>query len=310
MILDNSSTSNFRKFLYCYLLPYLTLMLILISILGIFMEKEIILGSSSNGAYKINTIINSIDPHEVPIIGSSRAQGSLIPDSLGDQVFNYGMDGTGMNIHLFILQQELKKHKTTPIILNIDMRGIGYGNGDLSYFLYNSSNSELENATGITFPLVRKIPFIKYYGFFENYFAAYLTEKINFTKVSNKGGSFEINQRDSLNFQKNIRERLENPEKFEEDEKLTHQFETLLKENGARKIYLVISPYHKTYLQSYIGLQDFNKFLEKFKQFPNISVLDFSNLDLPDSCFFNTSHLNYIGAKRFSHLLKQRINLN
>ena len=39
----------------------------------------------------------------------------------------------------------------------------------------------------------------------------------------------------------------------------------------------------------------------------NVAILDYSKLDIPDSLFFNTTHLNYNGAIRFTGVLKNNL---
>ena len=72
-------------------------------------EKYIIFPVDVLGASKVNRILNHQYNNEVPIFGSSRAQSSYFPELIGDDVFNYGIDGFGSNIWLFFLEQELKK---------------------------------------------------------------------------------------------------------------------------------------------------------------------------------------------------------
>ena len=64
----------------------------------------------------------------------------------------------------------------------------------------------------------------------------------------------------------------------------------------------------------------YDKVPEKFKEafeekkdfysgFDHVTMLDYSYLKLPDSCFANHNHMNYRGAEIISHMVKDTLNL-
>ena len=112
------------------------------SVFCVWFEKIIILGNTNCGAYKVNRILNSYYKDEIPIFGSSRAETGIVPDILGDNYFNYGVNGTQDDVLLFFLKEECKKRdKSRPyIIVNMDVDGINYRSADLLNYIYNSNN--------------------------------------------------------------------------------------------------------------------------------------------------------------------------
>jgi len=301
------SISNFRRFIFHYLVPFLAMTVILLLLFTYLFEQKIILGSDIAGAYKVNRILNRGNDSEVAIIGSSRAQGGYIPDSICANAFNYGIDGTDINIHLMFLQRELMKHKSTPVIMNIEMEGFGYANGDPGNYLYNSTDPMVIEATKVHFSGIRRIPGIKYYGYFETYLKYYLNNKTNITKVTNKGGSFELNREDTTQFRMNVNRRLMWPAFFVHEGNLEKKLENLISTYPGRKIYLVIPPYHSSFTSTFLNKADFNGFLQYFDRYPNVRVIDFSEMKLADDCFYNTTHLNYKGAGIFSRALRDTL---
>lgn len=82
----------------------------------------------------------------------------------------------------------------------------------------------------------------------------------------------------------------------------------ILKNNA--KLYIVAPPLHKNYrnqvCEDYI--YDYKMFLEELKNdFPNMSIMDFSNIELPDHYFLNPDHLNKVGATYFTKLIESKI---
>lgn len=301
------SISSFRRFVLAYLLPFLVIMSLLLFGLGFLFERKIILGSEINGAYKTNRMLHKELVDEIPILGSSRALGGFIPDSISSSSFNYGIDGTGMIVHLLFLKKELAKKKTAPIIINIDMEGFTRSTGDKLNYLFNSSDTEVQVLMKDEFSRLEFVPVIKYYGFFEWYLKYYLNAKMNLTKVTNKGGSFELNVTNKTLFEKNVRERMSHPPQFVKDSVLMDELEDLISDNADRYFYLVVAPYHHAYMKVFLNPDEFVHYFSGLSRFANVKFLNFSEMQLADDCFYNTSHINYKGAKLFSKALKDSL---
>lgn len=280
-------------------------------IFGIFFqyvfERKIILNSQINGSYKINRIINSVNKNEIPIFGSSRSEGSFVPSILGSNYFNYGISGTQDDVMLFFLWEECKKNKETPIIINFDIDGLNYVLGDIANYIYNANYPPIKELIGEKDEVIFRVPFVKYYGYYEYYFKMYLNNKINLTKKTDNGASLELNKLTKSKFNELVNQRLATSGEFKNDLNLERHFFEIIKNHPKRTFIVVISPYHNSYFHQFKNYSDVTTFVEKIKTFTNTRVFDFSHVSYPDSLYMNTSHLNYAGAKKFSEELKDSI---
>lgn len=295
--------SNFKYF-FKYLFFLSLIFFTLICTIGLFFERFVIFNSQITGASKINRILNYQYTNEIPIFGSSRAQGSYCPLIIGDNVFNYGIDGISSNIWLFFLEQELKKDKKSHIIINFDLSGFSNHIGSISNYIPNYSSTK--NLTGSIKNFKYNIPGIKYFGYYEYYFKSFLNEKMNLTKITQNGGSFEKNTLIEKKFNKLIEKRYYNPDKFVINDIAIKKFENLIN-STSRRIFVVIAPYHISYLNNFNNIEVVNDFLNEINKNDNLFVIDFRNEFTNNDLFFNTTHLNYNGALHFSEILKNKI---
>jgi hypothetical protein len=304
----NSSTSSFKLFLVKVLLPFLLSLIIAGYLFGLFFEKKVILNSNICGAYKVNRIIKETHPEEIPIFGSSRAEGGYIPDMLGTNYFNYGLDGTGSSVMLFFLKEECKKKKKSPlIILNFDLSGFDHPLGDISNYIYNAGYTPVKDLLGKNYKSSFSIPFIKYYGQYETYLKYYLNNRLNLTKYTNKGASIEKNKMTSKRFNELVEQRKNSIAGFAQDTALKNEYLRIIAENPQRLFVFVVAPYHPSYFDGFKNLPEADFFLQKLREEKNVRVFDFSREVYADSLFINTTHVNYSGALRFNKDLKDSI---
>lgn len=299
--------SDFKKFLIRYLLPVLLLLTAAGWLTSLLFQQYVILGVSNNGSYKINRIIHQTDSIEIPIFGSSRAEGSFVPSLMGKQFFNYGVSGSQDDVLLFFLNEEVKKKKTTPIIINFDMEGLDSCLGDITNFIYNSDYAPVKQLLGKEYKTRYAIPFLCYYGKYENYFKLYLNSKMEATKITDCGGNFEKNVLSSKMFQAEITERINGSTIFNNDERYEKRLDSIITTHPNRQFIIILSPYHYSYFVSYhnaVGLNDYIKHLQSFN---NVRLIDMSRMPYPDSLYFNTTHLNYAGAQLFSKQLRDSL---
>lgn len=304
---QSSYTFNFRSFCIRFLIPLLVILLAIIFLFNYYFEKQIILGSQINGAYKINRIISNNSKIEIPIIGSSRAQGSIVPSLLGPNYFNYGIDGTGFNVHLYFIESELTKNKQTPLIINLDLEGLFNSIGDINNYLYNSENKKIKTLLGSNFNSMYSIPFLKYYGNFQNYFKFYLNSKYSVTKYIDNGGSFELGELSEERFFALVQARSKTYTNCTIDSNYALRIDSLIRSNSNRYFVFIVAPYHKSFFERYNNGVMSRELFSLIEKHPNVAILDYSKLDIPDSLFFNTTHLNYNGAIRFTGVLKNNL---
>jgi hypothetical protein len=305
---QNSSISNFKQFLFRILFP----LIILVSIAGIafnyVFEKRIILNSQIGGAYKVNRIIKETHPEEIPIFGSSRADGGFIPDTLGANYFNYGLSGSKYDVTLFFLEEECKKKKHTPwIILNFDLDGLSYGLGNIANYIPNSNYAPIKELMGDKYSPYYAVPFIKYYGLYEKYTSDYVNNKVMLTKYADKGAAIERKVLTEKQFNELVEQRRNSPTTFKNDSILQQKLFNIIAAHPDRYFIFVVSPYHSSYFERYTNLPEATAFLNKLGAMKHVKVFDFSKMPLADSMFFNTSHTNYKGAAAFSLQLRDSL---
>ena len=305
---QNSSISSFSRFFFKILLP----LVLIISASGLLFnylfEKRVILKSDICGAYKVNRIITETYPNEIPIFGSSRAAYGFIPDSLGGNYFNYGLAGTNYDVTLFFLEHECKKSKTTPwIILNFDLDGLTYSLGDVSNYILNASDPGVRQLLGTEYKSYFRIPFVKYFGRYETYFRLLLSNRIELTKFTNKGASLEKNVLPQKEFNQLVVERKNSQATFKNDPVLQKRLIDVINAHPARTFVFVVSPYHSSYFERFANIGEARGFLASLSAMKNVKVFDFSHMNLPDSMFLNTTHINYKGAMVFNHQLRDSL---
>lgn len=306
---ENSSISNFKKYVVKIMLPVGLAVTAISFVFTYFFEQNIILSNESGGAYKINRIINVTDANEIPIFGSSRAEASFVPGILGNNYFNYGLEGTQENVMLFFIKEECRKNKKSPwLILNIDLDGINTKSGDLANYLYNSNNEGVKQLMAERYEWHFAIPFIKYVGQFENYTRNYLNNRIQLTKYSDKGAFIDKIVLPKKMMDELIEYRKKNQDVFLNEPGLKEKFFRTVKSYPGRKFIFVVPPYHSCYFTNYKNPEDAKVFLDELRSMSNVRVFDFSNVIYPDSLFINTTHLNYNGAVRFTKEFKDSLN--
>jgi hypothetical protein len=305
---QNSSISNFKRFLLKVLLP----LILVLSVAGMafawYFENKIIFGSQICGAYKVNRILHEVHPDEIPIFGSSRAEGGYIPDSLGGNYFNYGLSGATYDVTLFFLQEECKKHKNTPwVLLNFDLYGLKYQLGDIANYIPNASNPDVRALLRDNYTSYYRIPVLKYYGRYETYFRDYVNNKMQLTKFTNKGASVEKNILTQKEFAQRVMERRNAIEYFRNDSTLEKKLISIIEAHPERMFLFVIAPYHNSYFEHFADEPKEKAFCNYLQSFKNVRLLDFGRMNLPDSMFFNTTHINLKGAIVFNRVLKDSL---
>ena len=265
-------------------------------------EELIIYSLEVHGAAKINRIYSSAEPNEIPIFGSSRAEGNYVPSKIDGNCYNYGISGTQANIWFYLLGEELKKDRKTPIILNLDLNGFKFSDGDISNYLPTWSNSKHILQTPGKWNY--SIPFIKYFGHYETYTQYYISELTNLTQLTEKGGTFKKNSLTKVKFDALVQKRLKAESSFSIEKVLLEECYHLI-ESTDRKIITVVSPYHKSYFNKFENIEVANDFLLKLGKRDNVEVIDLRHYIEDDELFTNTTHLNYKGAVSFSEELNR-----
>jgi len=285
-----------------FLLKILALVVIIGFSFSLVFEQSIVFRSQINGASKVNKILSETVVDEIPIFGSSRAQGNFVPTVIADNCFNYGIDGAQANIWLFFLEQELKKKKSTPILINFDLYGLVYSDGDIGNYIPNWNATK--NILFEKGEFYYNVPFIKYYGQYEKYLKYYLNERINLTKITDHGGSFEKNKLVESKFRELVKERQNFISLFRLNEQLLVKFNKLIN-STSRSIVFVVAPYHTSYFNKFKNIEVADEYLSSLSKRKNVIIIDLRDYIVDDEMFANPTHLNYYGAVEFSRKLKE-----
>ena len=103
-----------------------------------------------------------------------------------------------------------------------------------------------------------------------------------------------------------ISRRFNNPDLFVYNSNAAKKFDRLIR-STKRKIFLVVAPYHYSYLSSFQNTEMADNYLNEIDNSKNVIVIDLRDEIVNKNLFFNTTHLNYDGAISFSKILKKKI---
>lgn len=304
----NLSTSDFKKFIFKFLLPFIFVLGIFGYTFNFWFENNIIFASKLSGASKVNRILKQTYSDEIPIFGSSRAECNYIPDSLGNNFYNYGIGGTKGDVMFFFANQECLKNKKTPLIITFDINGLSNRIWDIPIYIPNIKNKQVAELVGKENKFIYKIPLLKYFGYYEFYLKYAFMPKLEVTKFINKGSQIFKYSVSPKMFNEFVIEQGIKNQVFENDSTLEKGFLNLFKAHPERTFIIVVPPYHNSCFKNFKNYSDAVNFLKLLKTFPNLKVFDLSKLPLDDSKFADTIHLTFEGAKIFNAALKDSLN--
>ena len=89
------------------------------------LNLRLIRASSGNDTYKMERFFSKAVEDEIPVLGSSRAVCHFVPATLGTNVFNYGINGSGVGETLFLLKDLVRRKPSGLVLVNVDPWGFG-----------------------------------------------------------------------------------------------------------------------------------------------------------------------------------------
>lgn len=291
------------------MLPYLAAILVVVLIGDRLFEEHIILNTPVNGAYKIDRILHADDPNEIPIFGNSRAEAHFVPSIIHPNSFNYGLSGTHADVWMFFLQQELKKSRQTPILLNIDLEGLDSAIGNPSNYILNANHPDVQALMGRHYSWAYSIPLLKYFNQFDLFVGLWMNNRSNPIGGAERGALLHHKPVDSATRAISFIRRAEGENRFDGSPTIETELFRLLAGRPDRRVIFVVSPYHESIFQHFTNLDEAYNFLGRLDALPNADVIDLSHVDYPDSLYDNSTHLASAGAIRFSHELKDSLHL-
>lgn len=270
--------------------------------------RGLIFASTGSIQYKMYRLFNERPKGEIAVIGSSRAQGHFVPSVLGENVFNYGIDGSSQYETVLHLRALIARNDTAPIIVNLDPRGLGRGDLQGDYSLA-TNRADIPTAAQKLPPLDASTwPGVRFWGKLRASAANALNAKMGGTKHIDKGAILQRISRNEAEWA-HINANLK-AAKFGINDEVWNDLESVL--NAPHPpIYCVLSPVspsqYKLFAAEQENLDGLAKLVKRLRSFPNVKVVDLVTdvcERFPQSKFFDPIHLNEAGARRFSEELK------
>lgn len=302
---------HLKRLIVRILLPLAVIGCLFLLGLDWFVKHQLIGETPTHGAAKLYRI-QEPHPNEIPIFGSSRAQCSYIPDTLGPNYYNYGINGVGFAVMDIFLKRELAQaNKTTPIILNFDFRMFAYQMGDLNAYLPHSEIPEVKallKRHGFYSGHMR-IPGLRYYGAIDAFTKDRLNERLQLTKAINKGAAIERSVKSPEQMAVLVQKRKDSTERFDPDPALVEVLFQRIEAHPQRNFEIVVAPYHSAYYESIpdADLMSAKRLMERLDALPNARLIFFDTRQWPDSLFFNTTHVSRLGAIKMSQMLRDSL---
>lgn len=246
---------------------------------------------------------------DMPIFGTSKAHGHYSPADMGVPAFNYGMDGISYEVTDVLLQVELAKRRTTPIILELqyeDTDVLGY-DGKYIPFAYDARFRKLlERFHAMSWRYY--VPGIRYFGHYDRSLQIYLNGRMGVQKVT-QGFSELVHPPpfDRAMLDEYIRRRLKARNGYFQKDEQNNRLVTRITEHPDRLFFLVISPYHPSYYQHFLNQDKLEAFEKKLQALPNVVLIDWGRRNYPEEYFLDTLHLRREGAAIFSRELGEKI---
>lgn len=271
------------------------------------MRDRVIFRTPILGAAKIHRSVHRRSP-EIPIIGSSRALGSYIPDSLSLRSYNYGINGTGFEVmDIFLGLECARKHALTPIVINFDYEMWNHSLGDLNNYIPNVRHEAVRKLLKDEgqYQWWYELFAIRFFNSYDVFIKDYINYRVQLTKTVTLGASLEKNKIAKNAFDGMVKKRLAKTTKWSPNQGQIDRLVARINSRPDRMFIIAVAPYHWSYYESFEGLDDAEALLCEFDALPNAIVVNEDGRTYPDSLFTNTSHINFDGAARFTKVVRK-----
>lgn len=301
----SSSTSSFKRALLRFLLPVAAVIVVLCLIADTLFFSQVILKNTTAGSYKTWRLFHETHVDEIPIFGSSRAAGSYVSGSIDPRCYNYGIEKTMIDLTSIFLAEELSKDKSAPVIINWDYEIFRNDKGNIAHFIPSIDQEPIARYVGKDDRWFYHFPAVRFFNVYDDYVKSYVGERSGSSKISN-GGFFVTFSPKPEQFARLVETRRKAVFTWTDDLAQQAAWEKVLN-STTRPIVLVIAPYHASYYEGFRNMEGATAYLTKLDALPNVTVLDYGRMDLPDDHFQNTTHVNYAGAEVFSKELGRKL---
>ncbi len=303
---ETSSTSNSDRVPWHFLLPVAAGIVVGCLVLDPLITHGLAWCNPSFGATKVHRMFTEEHPGEVPILGSSRADGSYVPELIHPAAWNYGIEETGYEVTRMMLERELAKPDRGPVIINFDHSFFQPYKPNIAHFIPEVRQPAVAACFSHRLHWYNHVPTVRYFGVTDEYLKAFLSKYASGT-VQSRGGIFTKNIISAAELAQMTGMRAASPHAWAPRPGQEQAWLDLLA-STTRTMVVVVAPYHPSYLRTDTNPAAVQHYLHRMDALPNVQVIDLSAMPLPDSCFQNTTHVNWAGAVRFSKELRTRLN--
>lgn len=300
-----SSTSSSDRMPWRFLLPVLAGIAVGCAVLDPLITHGLAWSNPSFGAAKVHRLFTQLHPEEVPILGSSRADGSYVPELIHPDAWNYGIEQTGYKVTRMMLAEELAKPKQGPVIINFDHTFFSPYHPNIAHFIPELRQPAVAACFADRLHWYNHVPMLRYFGVTDEYAKAFLA-RFSTGTVCSKGGIFVNNTAAPGELAQLVQQRKATRHAWIPHAEEEQAWLDLLA-STQRTMVVVVAPYHHTYLQTDNNPAAVQAYLDRMEALPHVHVIDLSAMPLPDNCFQNTTHVNWTGAVRFSKELRARL---
>jgi len=149
---------------------------------------------------------------------------------------------------------------------------------------------------------------IRFYGYLRKSATDWLNSRAAVTKVIDNGAVLLKTSRSSSEW--DVINRKQKPYSFRRDEESCAIFKETLNGLLPRKVYVVVAPCSKRFMELFEGRDEFERFMKELDAMSNICVVNmFGDNRFTDADFVDTTHLNIEGARKFTLTIMVAINL-
>jgi len=323
---------------------WLLFTLIAIILLGldyVFIKHIIFINEFSNQG-KVRRLIESENPDEIPVFGSSLARSTFIPDSLSPNCYNYGMGKAVFDVTRLLLKIECSKDKSSPIILELNQKTFvknPSSNINASTFIPLLDNEMIKEFMAESGRLSwhYKVPGLRFYGNYIEYGVGPFRRSSG-EKKDNRGVMLESKTQTSDDidvftqrlsnmtskrkelldqkmdstrffsfFDEAMLDYLDKEIYFSYNEDYLNEFERVVRENRQRKFILVTVPINESFYRELPNIEEFISFATDLaNRHENVYYLNYSrSLPLQLDYFKDPMHFSSKGARIFTSLFQK-----
>jgi len=245
----------------------------------------------------------------IPIFGNSKAHGHYCPADMGITAFNYGMDGASFEVTDTLLQIELAKTRTTPLIVELEFYDTE-SLGEQAKYIPFVSDPRIRGLLGHFHALHwwYYLPEVRYFGYYEFYLKDVIQLELHTFKVSQ--GFHELTRVppfDPVQLQEFVRKRGEMESGYFQTEERQNRLIAQIKEHPQRLFILTIAPYHPCHFIHFKNGDKLAAFKAELSALPNVVILDNSRQSYPDDYWLDTFHLRRPAVAIYSKAVGETI---